>query len=115
MAQRKKRDFSHRRPYATLYFESSEVKGAKPVAAGYCGTLQGARRCVAVHLVLGEYPLGLVVNRYTEKVVSHMRRNKMGLFIGDNPENAVPDDDTVKNIRGLQPGQVKLVNEGRNN
>ena len=76
-----------RRPYMTVYFDSFDTKGKKPAAHGYAASLAGARRCVAVHVVLGDYPVGVIINRFNEKVVSHMRRNKMGLFIGDIPEN----------------------------
>jgi hypothetical protein len=96
-----------RRPYQTLYFDSVSAAGKKPVAMGYCTTLKGARRCIAVHLVLGDYPLGVVMNRHNEKVVSHMRRNKMGLFIGDHPENAYLEEDR----RGIPAtsGQLTLA------
>jgi uncharacterized protein YrrD len=73
-----------KRPYQTVYFDSQQdyVRG-RPAAMGFAASFHGARRCMAVHLVLGGHVLAVVNNRITGQMVSFMRRTTSGITIDD--------------------------------
>jgi len=76
------------RPYKTLYYDKPDL--SKPAAAmGYAASFEGARRSLAVHIVLGDYPLAVVVNRNTGHTVTHMR----GVTSGINIKDQITDED----------------------
>ena len=72
-----------KRPYITQYFEAPNASGKKPASTGYAATLRGARRNMAVRIVLGQYGLAIVAER--EKVTTTplcvMRRTTTGIDI----------------------------------
>jgi hypothetical protein len=76
-------DTDMKRPYITQYFETPNASGKKPASTGYAATLHGARRNMAVRIVLGQYGLAIVAER--EKATSvplcTMRRTTTGLSI----------------------------------
>ena len=77
---------STKRPFVTQYFAESDASGKLPVSVGYAASIKGARRNMAVRLVLGEYGLAVVVDRASRDVMSVMRRTKLGMTIKDTPE-----------------------------
>ena len=78
-----------RRHFVTEYFFSADASGKKPDSSGYAASLRGARRNMAVRLVLGQYGLAVVSERDTGNVLSIMRRNKTGMSINDKVKEEV--------------------------
>lgn len=72
-----------KRPYITEYFTEPDASGKKPVSTGYAASVRGARRNMAVRIVLGQYGLAIVAERSTREVLSVMRRTRAGLSIKD--------------------------------
>ncbi len=72
-----------KRPYITEYFTEPDASGKKPISTGYAASVRGARRNMAVRIVLGQYGLAIVAERSTREVLSVMRRTKAGLSIKD--------------------------------
>lgn len=72
-----------KRPYITEYFTEPDASGKKPISTGYAASIRGARRNMAVRIVLGQYGLAIVAERDTREVLSVMRRTKAGLSIKD--------------------------------
>jgi len=72
-----------KRPYITQYFETPNASGKKPASTGYAATLRGARRNMAVRIVLGQYGLAIVAEREKATTVPlcTMRRTTTGLSI----------------------------------
>lgn len=75
-----------RRSYITQYFTDSDASGKKPVSMGYAASVKGARRNMAVRIVIGQYGLAVVVDRDSRDVISTMRRTKIGMTIKDQPQ-----------------------------
>jgi hypothetical protein len=75
-----------KREYVTQYFFSPDASGKKPDNTGYAASLRGARRNMAVRIVLGQYGLAVVAARDTRQVLSVMRRTNSGLNINDTNE-----------------------------
>ena len=73
----------HKRPFLTQYFTDSDASGKKPASVGYAASVRGARKNMAVRIVLGQYGLAVVVERDTRDVLSTMRRTKAGMNIKD--------------------------------
>jgi hypothetical protein len=71
------------RLFVTQYFSSADASGKKPNSTGYAASLRGARRNMAVRIVLGQYGLAVVAARETRQVLSVMRRTNSGLNIKD--------------------------------
>jgi hypothetical protein len=71
------------RQFVTQYFHTPDASGKKPASTGYAATLRGARRNMAIRIVLGQYGLAVVAKRDTRQVLSVMRRTKAGLNIKD--------------------------------
>jgi hypothetical protein len=71
------------RQFVTQYFFSADASGKKPDNTGYAASLRGARRNMAVRIVLGQYGLAVVAARETRQVLSVMRRTNNGLNIKD--------------------------------
>jgi hypothetical protein len=78
----------HKRPFLTQYFTDSDASGKKPVSMGYAASVRGARKNMAVRIVLGQYGLAVVVERDGGEVLSLMRRTKMGMSIKDTEQKA---------------------------
>jgi hypothetical protein len=57
---------------------------------GYAASVKGARRNMAVRIVLGQYGLAIVADRDSREVLSIMRRTKAGLNIKDTPATVAP-------------------------
>lgn len=74
----------HKRPFVTQYFTDSDASGKKPASMGYAASVRGARKNMAVRIVLGQYGLAIVAERNGGEVLSVMRRTKAGLGIKDN-------------------------------
>ena len=74
---------TYKRPFMTQYFKEADASGKRPVSTGYAASIKGARRNMAVRIVLGQYGLAIVADRDTREVMSTMRRTKMGLSIKD--------------------------------
>lgn len=74
---------TYKRPFMTQYFKEADASGKRPVSTGYAASIKGARRNMAVRIVLGQYGLAIVAERDTRQVLSTMRRTKMGLTIKD--------------------------------
>jgi hypothetical protein len=74
-----------KRPFITQYFLSPDASGKKPVSVGYAASITGARRNMAVRIVVGQYGLAVVLERDSHEVLSVMRRTKAGLSIKDTP------------------------------
>jgi hypothetical protein len=72
-----------KRPFITQYFTDSDASGKMPASTGYAASVRGARRNMAVRIVLGQYGLAVVVERDTRDVLSTMRRTKAGINIKD--------------------------------
>jgi hypothetical protein len=72
-----------KREYVTQYFFSPDASGKKPDSTGYAASLRGARRNMAVRIVLDQYGLAVVAARDTRQVLSVMRRTDSGLNIND--------------------------------
>lgn len=72
-----------KRPYITQYFIESDASGKKPASMGYAASVGGARRNMAVRIVVGQYGLAVVLNRDSREVISTMRRTKIGMSIKD--------------------------------
>jgi hypothetical protein len=72
-----------KREYVTQYFLSPDASGKKPDSTGYAASLRGARRNMAVRIVLDQYGLAVVAARDTRQVLSVMRRTDSGLNIND--------------------------------
>lgn len=74
-----------KRPFITMYFEAANASGKKPAAIGYAATLRGARRNMAVRIVLGQYGLAVVKDRQGDREgiepLCLMRRTTTGLDI----------------------------------
>lgn len=77
------------RLYVTQYFYTPDASGKKPDNTGYAATLRGARRNMAVRIVLGQYGLAVVAARETREVLSVMRRTKTGLNIKDQVKEEI--------------------------
>ncbi len=75
-----------KRPFMTQYFTEPDASGKRPVSMGYAASVKGARRNMAVRLVLGQYGLAVVIDRDSHDVMSVMRRTKLGMTIKDTPE-----------------------------
>jgi hypothetical protein len=73
----------HKRPFLTQYFTDSDASGKKPASMGYAASVRGARKNMAVRIVLGQYGLAIVAERDGGEVLSVMRRTKAGLNIKD--------------------------------
>ena len=56
-----KKEKKMERQFVTQYFSSADASGKKPDSTGYAASLRGARRNMAVRIVLGQY--GLAVNK----------------------------------------------------
>jgi len=78
----------HKRPFLTQYFTDSDASGKKPVSMGYAASVRGARKNMAVRIVLGQYGLAVVVERDGGEVLSLMRRTKAGMSIKDTEQKA---------------------------
>jgi len=78
----------HKRPFLTQYFTDSDASGKKPVSMGYAASVRGARKNMAVRIVLGQYGLAIVVERDGGEVLSVMRRTKAGMNIKDTEPRA---------------------------
>jgi hypothetical protein len=74
-----------KRPYITQYFTEPDASGKLPASSGYAATLRGARRNMAIRIVLGQYGLAIVADRDSGDVLCIMRRTKAGLNIKDTP------------------------------
>lgn len=74
---------TNKRPFVTQYFVDSDASGKKPASTGYAASIKGARRNMAVRIVLGQYGLAVAVERDTRDVLSTMRRTKAGINIKD--------------------------------
>ena len=74
-----------KRPFVTQYFTEPDASGKRPASIGYAASIKGARRNMAVRIVLGQYGLAVVVDRDTRGVMGVMRRTKVGLTIKDTP------------------------------
>ena len=74
---------TYKRPFMTQYFKEADASGKRPVSMGYAASIKGARRNMAVRIVLGQYGLAIVADRGNREVLSTMRRTKMGLTIKD--------------------------------
>jgi hypothetical protein len=74
---------TNKRPYITRYFTDSDASGKLPNSVGYAATLRGAKRNMAVRIVLGQYGLAVVAERGDCDVLCFMRRTKAGLNIKD--------------------------------
>jgi len=72
-----------KRPFVTQYFTDSDASGKKPVSIGYAASVRGARRNMAVRIVIGQYGLAVVLDRQSRDVISTMRRTKTGITIKD--------------------------------
>ena len=72
-----------KRPFVTQYFTEPDASGKRPVAMGYAASIKGARRNMAVRIVMGQYGLAVVVDRDSRDVMGVMRRTKTGLTIKD--------------------------------
>jgi hypothetical protein len=79
-----------KRPFVTQYFTEPDASGKRPVAMGYAASVKGARRNMAVRIVLGQYGLAIVADRDSREVLSIMRRTKAGLNIKDTPAPVAP-------------------------
>ena len=87
---------TYKRPFMTQYFKEADASGKRPVSTGYAASIKGARRNMAVRIVLGQYGLAIVAERDTREVMSTMRRTKMGLTIKDMKDlNANTNADNV--------------------
>jgi hypothetical protein len=78
-----------KRPFVTQYFTEPDSSGKTPASMGYAASVQGARRNMAVRIVMGQYGLAVVIDRDTRGVMGIMRRTKMGLSIKDTPVQEV--------------------------
>ena len=78
-----------KRPFVTQYFIEPDASGKRPASMGYAASVQGARRNMAVRIVMGQYGLAVVIDRDTRGVMGIMRRTKMGLSIKDTPVQEV--------------------------
>lgn len=74
-----------KRPFITQYFSEPDASGKRPVSVGYAASIKGARRNMAVRIVMGQYGLAVVIDRDSRGVMGVMRRTKMGLTIKDTP------------------------------
>ena len=74
-----------KRPFITMYFQTPNASGKKPDTTGYAATLQGARKNMAVRIVLGQYGLAVVKDRHGDREGTEplciMRRTPKGLSI----------------------------------
>lgn len=89
---------TYKRPFMTQYFKEADASGKRPVSTGYAASIKGARRNMAVRIVLGQYGLAIVAERDTREVMSTMRRTKMGL--------------TIKDMKDLNADNVTIVTQG---
>jgi len=78
-----------KRPFVTQYFTDSDASGKLPASIGYAASVRGARRNMAVRIVIGEYGLAVVLDRSSRQVLSVMRRTKVGMSIKDTQQEAV--------------------------
>jgi hypothetical protein len=78
-----------KRPFVTQYFTEPDASGKTPSSMGYAASIKGARRNMAVRIVMGQYGLAVVIDRDTRGVMGIMRRTKMGLSIKDTPVQEV--------------------------
>ena len=74
-----------KRPYITRYYIDSDASGKLPASVGYAATLRGARRNMAIRIVLGQYGLAVVAERGECDVLCIMRRTNAGINIKDTP------------------------------
>lgn len=72
-----------KRPFVTRYFESPDASGKKESSTGYAASIRGAKRNMAVRIVLDQYGLAVVTSRATREVLLTMRRTPEGLDIRD--------------------------------
>lgn len=89
---------TYKRPFMTQYFKEADASGKRPVSTGYAASIKGARRNMAVRIVLGQYGLAIVADRDSREVMSTMRRTKMGL--------------TIKDMKDLNADNVTIVTQG---
>ena len=80
-----------KRPFVTQYFTEPDASGKRPVSTGYAASIKGARRNMAIRIVLGQYGLAIVADRESREVLSIMRRTKAGLNIKDTLAPLVVD------------------------
>jgi hypothetical protein len=73
-----------KRPFVTQYFTESDASGKKPASMGYAASVRGARKNMAVRIVIGQYGLAVVIDRKSRDVLSAMRRTKTGMSIKDS-------------------------------
>lgn len=87
-----------KRPFMTQYFKEADASGKRPVSTGYAASVKGARKNMAVRIVLGQYGLAIVADRGSREVMSTMRRTKMGLTIKDMKDltTVTPDQGATK-------------------
>jgi hypothetical protein len=78
-----------KRHFITQYFVSADASGKTPDSTGYAASLRGARRNMAVRIVLGQYGLAVVAERETREVLSIMRRHATGMNISDKVKEEV--------------------------
>lgn len=76
-----------KRPFVTRYFESADASGKKESSTGYAASIRGAKRNMAVRIVLDQYGLAVVTSRATREVLLTMRRTPEGLDIRDMKGN----------------------------
>ncbi len=79
-----------KRPFVTQYFTEPDASGKRPSSMGYAASIKGARRNMAVRIVMGQYGLAIVADRDTREVMGVMRRTKAGLAIKDTPAPVAP-------------------------
>ena len=49
-----------KRPFITQYFAEPDASGKRPSSMGYAASIKGARRNMAVRIVMGQYGLAVV-------------------------------------------------------
>lgn len=62
-----------KRPYRTDYYDVADASGKLPVRSGHSSSLRNARRNIAMHLVVGDYKLGVVIDKRSEQMVTFLR------------------------------------------
>ena len=102
---------TNKRPYITRYFTDSDASGKLPNSVGYAATLRGAKRNMAVRIVLGQYGLAVVAERGDCDVLCFMRRTKAGLNIKDTDPRA--ENQTIKQPNNVRGGnEMNTTNQG---
>jgi DNA-binding response OmpR family regulator len=67
-----------KRPFVTQYFTETDASGKKPVSMGYAGSVRGARKNMAVRIVIGQYGLAVVLDRESHRVFRKKAEVKLG-------------------------------------